>query len=48
MGLLPYKHQGKTIFPKGTWLGVYFSEELKEVVKHGYLVKLIKGYQFIK
>jgi len=36
MCLLPYKHQGKTIFPKGTWLGVYFSEELKEVVKQGY------------
>jgi hypothetical protein len=46
--LLPYKHEGKTIFPTGSWNGLYFSEELKEVVKHGYQVKLIKGYEFSK
>ena len=26
--------------------GIYFSEELKEVVKHGYKVNLIRGYEF--
>lgn len=30
--LLPYKYQGKTIFPKGKWIGIYFSEELKTVI----------------
>lgn len=44
--LLPYKKDGSTIFPTGNWIGVYFSEELKEVVKHGYKVTLIKGYEF--
>ena len=29
--LLPLKYQGKTIFPTGKWVGVYFSEELKAV-----------------
>jgi hypothetical protein len=46
--LLPYKHKGKTIFPKGKWIAVYFSEELKEVIKYGYKVKLINGYEFTK
>ena len=46
--LLPYKKDGGTIFPTGNWIGVYFSEELKEVVKHGYKVTLIKGYEFSK
>ncbi len=30
--LLPYKYQGKTIFPKGKFIGVYLSEELKAVI----------------
>lgn len=46
--LLPYKHKGKTIFPTGTWIGVYFSEELKAVLSHGYKINLIKGYEFSK
>lgn len=48
--LLPYKDpkSDKTIFPTGEWTGVYFSEELKAVVKHGYEVTLIKGYEFSK
>jgi len=33
--LLPLKYQGKTIFPTGTWVGTYFSEELKAVLKYG-------------
>jgi len=44
--LLPYKHEGKTIYPTGNWIGVYFSEELKALEKYGYKFKLIKGYEF--
>jgi hypothetical protein len=46
--LLPYKFKGKTIFPRGTFMGVYFSEELKAVKKHGYIITLIRGYEFNK
>lgn len=46
--ILPYKHKGKTIFPTGTWIGTYFSEELKAVIPHGYEVKLIRGIEFSK
>lgn len=44
--LLPCKFEDRTIFPTGFWEGVYFSEELKEVIKYGYKVTLIKGYEF--
>src|SRR5258708_7663905 len=46
--VLPYHLDGKTIYPVGNWKGVYFSEELKAVVKLGYQIKLIKGYEFTK
>ena len=46
--VLPVHHEGKTIYPVGVWHGTYFSEELKEVVKLGYQVTLIKGYEFSK
>lgn len=46
--LLIHCFKGKNIHPTGTWKGTYFSEELKEVVKHGYVVKIIKVYQFEK
>lgn len=46
--LLPYKKDGKTIYPTGTWIGIYFSQELKAVMKHGYKVQPIKGYEFSK
>jgi len=46
--VLPYHMNGKTIYPVGTWKGIYFSEELKAVVKLGYTFKLIKGYEFSK
>jgi len=39
--VLPVKYKGKTIYPTGTWQGVYFSEELKDVIKLGYIFKLI-------
>ena len=46
--LLPLKYKGKTIFPTGSWIGVYFSEELKAVTKYGYKINLINGYEFSK
>lgn len=47
--LLPYRTKNnRTIFPIGTWDGVYFSEELKAIKKLGYKIKLIKGYKFTK
>ena len=30
------------------WTGIYFSEILKTVIKHGYKVKLINGHEFTK
>ena len=44
--VLPFHHEGKTIYPVGSWTGVYFSEELKAVEKLGYKITLIKGYEF--
>jgi hypothetical protein len=44
--LLLYRNNGKIIHPTGTWRGTYFSEELKEAIKHGYNIQIIKGYSF--
>lgn len=44
--LLPYKYKGKTIFPTGSWIGIYFSEELKKVQAKGYKINLISGYEY--
>ena len=41
--LLPLKVSGKTIYPRGSWRWTYFSEELKEVIKHGYIVTPVIG-----
>lgn len=48
--LLPYriKGVGKVVYPTGKWSGVYFSEILREIMKHGYKVKPIKGHAFDK
>jgi DNA polymerase type B, organellar and viral len=46
--ILPFKMDGKTIYPVGTWRGIYFSEELKAVEHLGYQFKLIRGYEFSK
>jgi hypothetical protein len=46
--LLPYNDGFKLIYPTGKWIGVYFSEELKDVVKHGYKIKMLCGYEFSK
>ena len=46
--LLIHRYEGKVIHPTGTWVGVYFSEELKAMQKHGYKIELIKGIEFTK
>ena len=46
--VLPFKFEGKTIYPVGTWTAIYFSEELKAVQSLGYQFKLIRGYEFSK
>lgn len=38
----------RTIAGLGTWKGMYFSEELKEAIKAGYLIKIKSGYLFEK
>lgn len=32
--LLPFKYEGKTIYPTGMWRGIYFSEELKAMIPY--------------
>lgn len=46
--LLIYNDNSKNIHPTGKWKGIYFSEEIKAVVKHGYKVKITKIYQFTR
>lgn len=46
--MLPFKLDNKTIYPHGRWSGVYFTEEMKLLLKYGYKFKLIKGYEFSK
>ena len=38
----------RTISPKGTWRGMYFSEEIKNARKFGYKFKVLRGYRFEK
>lgn len=47
--ILPFRTiNNDVIYPTGIWTGVYFSELLKEAVKHGYKIKLINGHEFSK
>ena len=46
--LLPFKIYNETLHPLGSWIGIYFTEELKTVKKYGYKVELIKVYNFSK
>ena len=43
--LLPYRQPdtGRVIYPKGKWIGTYFSELLKGVQPYGYKFTLIEG-----
>nr|WVH37927.1 DNA polymerase [Dichomitus squalens] len=40
--VLPFKYKHRTIFPRGRFSGVYFSEEIKDVIKLGYKIISIK------
>jgi hypothetical protein len=46
--LLPFKIFNETLHPLGSWIGIYFTEELKAVAKYGYKIELIKVYNFSK
>ena len=46
--ILPLKLGGRTIYPYGSWKGVYFSEEMKALIPYGYKFKLLRGYEFSK
>ena len=46
--LLPFKIYNETIHPLGSWIGIYFTEELKAIAKYGYKIDLIKVYNFSK
>jgi hypothetical protein len=46
--LLPFKVDHETIHPIGSWIGIYFTEELKAIEAQGYKVELIKVYEFSK
>jgi hypothetical protein len=41
---LALKHENETIHPLGSWVGIYFTEELKAAAKYGYKIELIKLY----
>ena len=44
--ILPFKNDNFTIFPTGTWTGMYCSEELKNAEKYGYKFEILSGYLF--
>lgn len=45
--VLPIKYENKLIFPNGEIRGVFFSEELKLALEHGYRIqKIYDGYEF--
>jgi hypothetical protein len=44
--IVAYKHEGRTIYPKGEWVGVYFSDYLAKAETYGYTVELLSGIEF--
>lgn len=40
--MLPFRWQNRTIYPKGKFTGVYFSEEIKDMLNFGYRITRIK------
>ena len=48
IGLLPIHENETLICPNGEFIGIWSSEELKFAKEHGYLVTVIKGYNFDK
>jgi len=45
---LPYKFEGRTIFPTGVLRGIYFSEEVKAILKYNPGSKLIEIPRFLE
>ena len=46
--ILPIKIKGNTVFPTGTWEGLYFSEEIKNAENFGYKFEILEGIVFTK
>jgi hypothetical protein len=44
--IVALKYDGRTIYPKGTWYGVYFADYLAKAQDYGYKVDLIYGIEF--
>jgi hypothetical protein len=46
--LLPYRdpQTGQALYPLGSWIGTYFSEEIKNCIKFGYKFEILEGYIF--
>jgi hypothetical protein len=40
------KHEGRTIYPRGSWIGVYFADYLAKAETYGYKIELISGIEF--
>nr|YP_010462017.1 DNA polymerase [Hericium erinaceus]UUF93971.1 DNA polymerase [Hericium erinaceus] len=45
---LPVRYNDQTIYPHGHWKSTYFSEELKQAVKYGYEIEILKAHHFTK
>lgn len=43
--MLACKYEGRTIFPYGTWIGTYFSEELKAMIPLGYKFEILEAIE---
>ena len=50
--LLPFKDSNggvaspTVLYPEGSWIGTYYSEEIKNCLKYGYKFEIISGYLF--
>lgn len=44
--ILLTKIDGSAVAPLGNWRGWYFTEELKNAIKHGYTFEMIEGYTY--
>jgi hypothetical protein len=40
------KHEGRTIYPRGSWIGTYFADYLAKAETYGYKIELISGIEF--
>lgn len=44
--IVALKHEGRTIYPLGSWFGVYYADYLAKAQKFGYKIELISGIEF--